>query len=150
MSQEWLYRASGALEGPDVTRELATEFGFICRTAYTEGTETLIAHVASVDFGDVIHLYFAGPTSGTLLGAFRVVGPVKHPHPEFFGKAVHKTKLRTVLDGPLKDYLAEKATGYTADPTLKLFTGWPIVPEETRSPSYIKEMFPGRNALVKR
>lgn len=149
MSHEWLYRATGALEGSDVTRELAEEFGFICRSAYTEGTETLIAQVANVDFGDVIHLYFAGPSTGTLLGAYRVVGPVKHPHPEYFGKAVHKTKLRTVADGPLKDHLGEK-TIYAPDSTLKLFTGWPIVPEETRSPSYIKEMFPGRSTLVKR
>ncbi len=149
MSQEWLYRATGALERPDVTRGLAVEYGFICRTAYTEGTEQLIAHVASVDFGDIIHLYYAGPTGGSLLGAFRVVGPNKHPNPEFFGKAVHKTKLRTVADGSLRDHLVANE-GYTPDPTLKLYCGWPVVTEEVRSPSYIKEMFPGRNALVKR
>jgi len=119
------------------------------RRAYTEGTEQLIAHVASVDFGDIIHLYFAATTSGSLLGAFRVVGPNKHPNPEYFGKAVHKTKLRTVADGPLRDHLVANE-GYTPDSTLKLYCGWPVVAEEVRSPSYIKEMFPGRNALVKR
>lgn len=132
-----------------MTREIAIEFGFICRTAHAEGVESMIAHVASVDFGDAIHLYFAGPTSGSLLGAFRVVGPNKHPNPEFFGKAVHGTRLRTVLDGPLKDRLVA-CGGYTPDPKLGVYCGWLIVPEEMRSPSYIKEMFPGRNALVKR
>ena len=106
------------------------------------------AHVAAVDFGDIIHLYFAAGSTGTLLGAYRVVGPVKHPHAEYFGPAVTRTKLRTVLDSPLRDFL-ERAE-YKQDGPVGAYCGWLIVPEEARSPSYIREMFPGKNALVKR
>ncbi len=147
MSQEWLYRATGAQEGLDATRELAAEFGFISRNPFSE-TGAMIAHVGGVDFGDIIHLYFAAGSTGTLLGAFRVVGPAKHPHGEIFGKAVPKTKLRTVLDSPLKEFL--ERSEYKPDATLAAYCGWPIVAEEARSPSYIREMFPGKNALVKR
>ena len=70
--------------------------------------------------------------------------------PNNFGQAVHKTKLRTVADGLLCDHLVANE-GYIPDSTLiKLYCGWPVVAKEVRSPSYIKEMFPGRNALVKR
>lgn len=147
MNHEWLYRATGAQEGLEVTRELAAEYGFISRNPHAE-TGAMIAHVAGVDFGDIIHLYFAAGSTGTLLGAYRVVGPVKHPHGEIFGPAVTRTKLRTVLESPLKEFL--ERSNYQQDVSLGAYCGWPIVPEEARSPSYIREMFPGKNALVKR
>lgn len=149
MQQEWLYRASGAKEGPEVTRAIAEEFGFICRSATAGGAGAMIANVGNVTFGDVIHLYFATPTGGTLLGAFRVVPPTKHPHGEFFGKAVSGSALRLVVDGPLKDRLLA-CPGYAIDAKHEAYCGWPVVPEEIHSPSYARSLFPGRNALVRR
>ncbi len=136
------------MEAADETRRLAEEDGFIYRNAFAEGLQKMIANVSSVDFGHVIHLYFVGPGGGELLGAFRVIGPFKHPHPEWFGKAVTQTTLRTVIGGPLKERL--DASKYEPDPQLKVYCGWPVVPDETRSPAYIRELFPGRNSLQAR
>lgn len=148
--REWLYRASGAKAGPEATRELADQFGFICRSAFVDADkEQMIANVGRVDFGDVIHLYFVDDAGGRSLGAFRLVGPNRHPHGEYFAGAVAKTRLRRVADGPLREEL-QRHDGYERDPRLHEFCGWPVIVEELKSPSYARDLFPGRNALVLR
>lgn len=149
--QEWLYRASTAQAEPSVTRQFAEQFGFICRTAFADAAQAqMIANVAKVDFGDVIHLYYVDAEGGRSLGAYRVVGPHRHPQGQLFGAAVPKTKLRTVADGPLRDALRDKDSGYAVDPRVGEFCGWPVVRDEHPSPSYIRELFVGRNSLVPR
>lgn len=146
--QEWLYRASNAKATFDETRELVDRFGFICRNAYSDSTKTqMIANVANVDFG-TIHLYYVDASGGRPLGAYRVVAPHKHPNGALFAGAVPKTTLRKVVDPELIELLKER--GYEADPKLGEFTGWPVIPAELRSPSYLASLFPGRNALVLR
>lgn len=149
--QEWLYRASNARADSTSTKEFADEFGFICRTAFADVAHAqMIANVAKVDFGDVVHLYFVdGEGSGRSLGAYRVVGPHRHPRGQLFGAAVPKTKLRTVADGPLREALKDDS-GYAVDPRVGEFCGWPVVPDEHVSPSYLRELFTGRNTLVPR
>ncbi len=146
--REWLYRASGAKAGSEATRELAEGYGFICRSAFAEAAkEQMIANVGRVDFGDVIHLYFVDDGGGRSLGAFRLVGPNRHPHAEYFAGAVPKTRLRRVAEGPLQAQLRAQE-GYEPDPRLHEFCGWPVVAEDRLSPSYVRDMFPGRNSLV--
>ncbi len=148
--QEWLYRASDAKAGSEATKELADQFGFVCRNPFTDAAQPqLIANVARVTFQDIIHLYFVGADGGELLGAFRVVGPNRHANALYFGAAIPKTTLRRVAPGPLHDRLTQLA-GYSVDPRSGEYCGWPVVPEELRSPSYIRELFTGRNALVPR
>lgn len=132
-----------------MTLELATELGFICRGARDEGMKARSTDVAHVDVGDAMHFYFANAAGGTLLGVFRIVAPFKHPSPHLFGKAAPGTALRTVLPGPLKDRL-DALEAYEIDPAFGTYCGWPVVPDELRSPSYIPQLFPGRNALVRR
>lgn len=146
--QEWLYRASDAGASADETRALADEFGFVCRSAFADAAQSqLIANVARVGFGDIIHLYFADAKAGQSLGAFRVVGPNRHPNGAQFGAAIPKTTLRRVAAGALRERLPES---YKVDPKLGEFCGWPVVREERSSPSFLRELFPGRNALVPR
>lgn len=148
--QEWLYRASDAKAGADATRALADEFGFVCRNAFADAEQPkLIANVANVRFADIIHLYFVDADGGRSLGAFRVVGPNRHPNAEHFGAAVPKTTLRRVAAGSLRDRLQD-LPGYEADPRIGAYCGWPVVREERSSPSFVRELFPGRSALVPR
>ncbi len=148
--QEWLYRASDAKAGAEETQELADQFGFVCRNAFADAAQPqLTATVARVTFQDIIHLYFVAPGGGKSLGAFRVVGPHRHPNAEYFGAAIPKTTLRRVVAGPLHERLL-RAEGYAVDPKTGEFCGWPVVREEMRSPIYGKALFPGRNALVPR
>lgn len=148
--REWLYRASSAKTGPEATQELADKFGFICRSAFAEAAkEQMIANVGKVDFGDVIHLYYVDEAGGRSLGAFRLVGPHRHPHGEYFGGAVPRTRLRRVAVGPLQEQL-QQVEGYEPDPRLQEFCGWPVVQEERSSPIYVRDLFPGRNSLVPR
>jgi hypothetical protein len=148
--QEWLYRASNAKADSEATREIVERFGFICRSAFVDDTKTqMIANVAKVDFGDIIHLYFVDASGGHPLGAFRVVAPHKHPNGALFAAAVPKTTLRKLADGELRQHLTEQP-GYEPDPKLGEYTGWPVIPAEQRSPTYLASLFPGRNALVLR
>lgn len=148
--QEWLYRASNAKADSEATREIVDRFGFIHRSAYVDDTKTqMIANVGKVDFGDIIHLYFVDGAVGRPLGAFRVVAPHKHPNGALFGAAVPKTTLRKLVDGELKEHL-KASPGHEPDPKLGEYTGWPVIPSEQRSPSYLAALFPGRNALVLR
>lgn len=149
--REWFYRASNA--GPDAarTRIFADDFGFICRSAFADAEHVqMIANVAKVDFGDVIHLYHVDDQGGSSLGAFRVVGPHRHPRGELFGAAVPKTKLRTVAEGPLREALSRPDSGYAVDPRLREYCGWPVIREDRHSPSYTRDLFVGRNTLVPR
>ncbi|WAS93651.1 hypothetical protein [Nannocystis punicea] len=147
--QEWLYRASNAKANADNTQTLVDDFGFICRSAFADVAHAqMIANVAKVDFGDVVHLYFVdGEGGGRSLGAYRVVGPHRHPRGNLFGAAVPKTKLRTVADDELREKLRE---GYAVDPRVGEFCGWPVIRDEHASPSYVKDLFVGRNTLVPR
>lgn len=149
--QEWLYRASDAQADPTLTQQFADEYGFICRTAFTaaDGPQ-MIANVAKVDFGDVVHLYYVDAEGGRSLGAYRVVGPNRHPQGEIFGAAVPKTRLRTVADSPLRDALRDPGSGYSVDPRVGEFCGWPVVREDHPSPAYARNLFVGRNTLVPR
>jgi hypothetical protein len=145
--QEWLYRASNAKADSTTTRHFAEDLGFVCRTAFADAEQAqMIANVAKVDFGDVVHLYFVGEDGGQALGAFRIVGPHRHPRGRLFGAAVPKTKLRTVADEPLREALRD--AGYAVDPRLGEFCGWPVIHDEHPSPTYHRELFPGRNTLV--
>lgn len=145
--QEWLYRASGAKAGFEATQELAEEFGFVCRNAVSRSGQ-LIANVAGVTYGDVIHLYFVGPEGGRSLGAFRVVGPNNHPNAEFFGAGIPKTTLRQVaVTGRLHERLRE-LPGYEVEPQSGAYCGWPVVRDDRSSPAFDSALFPGRNALV--
>ncbi|MFY0537538.1 hypothetical protein [Nannocystis pusilla] len=147
--QEWLYRASNARADSSTTQEIADNFGFICRSAFADVAHAqMIANVAKVDFGDVIHLYFVDAEGGgRSLGAYRVVGPHRHPQGALFGAAVPKTKLRTVADDELRGKLRPD---YVVDPRVGEFCGWPVVRDEHPSPSYVKDLFVGRNTLVPR
>ncbi|MDC0722420.1 hypothetical protein [Nannocystis bainbridge] len=147
--QEWLYRASNAKADAAKTQTIVDDFGFICRSAYADvANAQMIANVAKVDFGDIIHLYFIdGEGGGRSLGAYRVVGPHKHPRGALFGAAVPKTKLRTVADDELRDVLRPD---YAVDPRIGEFCGWPVIRDEQPSPSYVKDLFSGRNTLVPR
>lgn len=148
--REWLYRASTTKADEDKTRELVEQFGFICRSAYADAAQPqLIANVGKVTFQDVIHLYFVDGSGGRLVGAFRVIGPNKHAEPTYFAAALPKTTLRRVAPGALLDRLRE-TPGYSPDPKLGDFTGWPVAREEVRSPAFTRDLFPGRNALVPR
>ncbi|MDC0670098.1 hypothetical protein [Nannocystis radixulma] len=148
---EWLYRASNAKADSTSTQTFADEFGFICRSAFADVAHAqMIANVAKVDFGDVVHLYFVDSEgAGRSLGAYRVVGPHRHPRGQLFGAAVPKTKLRTVADGPLRDRLRDDS-GYAVDPRVGEFCGWPVVRDDHVSPSYVRDLFVGRNTLVPR
>ena len=148
-THEWLYRANTSKEGLDVTRGLAREYGFISRNAFADAAkEQMIPHVAQVSFGDLIHLYFVDPSGGLPLGAFRVVGPNKHPRPELFAAGVTgASTLRRVAAGELADVLA-RLDGYAPDPKLAAYCGWPVVAEERPSPIYAQSLFPGRNSLA--
>lgn len=147
--QEWLYRASNAKADSDATRGLVDRFGFIHRSAFADATKKqMIANVAKVGVGDIIHLYFVEGEAGHPLGAYRVVAPFRHPNGALFTAAIPKTSLRRVADAGLKDEL--KAAGYEPDPQVGEFCGWPVIADEHRSPSYLAALFPGRNALVLR
>lgn len=149
--QEWLYRASNAKADSTSTQELAENFGFICRSAFADAAQSqMIANVAKVDFGDIVHLYFVDTEGGRSLGAYRVVGPHRHPQGQLFGAAVPKTKLRTVAEGPLRDALSQPNSGYAVDPRVGEFCGWPVVRDEHPSPSWVRDLFVGRNTLVPR
>ena len=98
-----------------------------------------------IDFRHVIHLYFVDAGGGEAIGSFRVVGVRNHPRPELFGAAVEKVPtLRTVVDPGLIELLRR---GYTPDTKLGVFTGWPVVPSDERTPAYDPRLFPGQNAL---
>ena len=148
-THEWLYRANTSKEGLEVTRSLLENYGFIVRSAYAEGDkEQMIASVAQIAFGDVIHLYFAGAGGGVPLGAYRIVGPNNHPRPELFASGVKGAlTLRTVAPGELDDHLRENK-GYAPDPRLAAFCGWPVVPDEHPSPIYSPSRFPGRSTIA--
>jgi len=148
-THEWLYRASTSKEGQEVTRGLLETYGFIVRSAYAEGDkELMIAHVAQIGFGDVIHLYLAGTGGSVTLGAFRIVGPNNHPRPELFASGVKGAlTLRTVAPGELDDHLRE-TKGYEPDPRLAAYCGWPVVPDERPSPTYNSSRFPGRSTIA--
>lgn len=148
-THEWLYRASTSREGLEVTRGLAREYGFIHRNPFADAAkEQMIANVGQVAFGDVIHLYFVDSSGGLPLGAFRVVGPNKHPRPELFAAAVTgASTLRRVAPGELAERLAP-LDGYAPDPRLAAYCGWPVVPDERPSPIYAASLFPGRNSLA--
>lgn len=147
--QEWLYRASNAKANSDATRELVDRFGFIHRNPYADSTKTqMIANVGKVGVGDIIHLYFVDTSGGRQLGAFRVVAPYRHPNPAPFAAAVPRTTLRKLAAGELRDFLL--GAGYEPDPQIHELCGWPVIPDEHHSPTYLASMFPGRNALVLR
>jgi len=149
--QEWLYRASNAKADSDATRGLVDRFGFIHRSAFADATKKqMIANVAKVGVGDIIHLYFVEGEAGHPLGAYRVVAPFRHPNGALFTAAVPKTSLRRVADAGLREEL--KTAGYEVDPQINEFCGWPVIADEEqhRSPTYLAALFPGRNALVLR
>ena len=148
-TQEWLYRANTSKEGLEVTRGLLRDYGFLVRNAYVEGEkEQMIPHVAQVAFRDLIHVYFVDPSGGTALGCYRVVGPNNHPRPELFAAGVTgASTLRRVAPGELADHLRDSG-GYDPDPRLATYCGWPVVPDERRSPIYSPSLFPGRNSIA--
>jgi hypothetical protein len=149
--QEWLYRASNAKADLEATRGLVDRFGFIHRSAFADTTKKqMIANVAKVGVGDIIHMFFVDDSGGRPLGTYRVVAPFRHPTGSLFAAAVPKTTLRRVVDPELREQL--KDAGYEPDPQIGEFCGWPVIADEEdhRSPSYLAALFPGRNALVPR
>lgn len=142
--REWLYRASPSGENRDGTRKIADDFGFICRSVFADATKSQrIPHVKSVDFDDVIHLYFVDDGGGEVIGSYRV-SLRGHPRKELFGAGVEGPVLRTVVDPALIELLRPC---YAPDPKLGVFTGWPVVKVDEKAPSYHPGMFPGQNAL---
>lgn len=142
--REWLYRASQAGEDLDGTRRIADEFGFICRSAFADAAkEQRIPHVKTVNFGDVIHLYFVGAGGGEAIGSYRV-GLLGHERKERFGRGIAGPALREVVDPELIEVLRES---YAPDPKLGVFTGWPVVKVDEKGPMYHPGLFPGNNAL---
>ena len=149
--QEWLFRASNAKADSDTTLQIVERFGFIASNAYADPTKKqMMANVAKVGVGDIIHLYFVDGEAGQPLGAYRVVAPFRHPNGALYTAAIPKTSLRRIADPEMREAL--KAAGYEPDPQLNELCGWPVVvdEEEHRSPSYLAALFPGRNTLVLR
>jgi|JI9StandDraft_1071089.scaffolds.fasta_scaffold285192_2 hypothetical protein len=149
--QEWLFRASNAKADSDTTLQIVERFGFIASNAYADPTKKqMMANVAKVGVGDIIHLYFVDGDGGRPIGAFRVVAPFRHPNGALYTAAIPKTSLRRIADPEMREAL--KAAGYEPDPQLNELCGWPVVvdEEEHRSPSYLAALFPGRNTLVLR
>ncbi len=144
--QEWLYRASPAREDRERTTAIVRDFGFICRNPFADAAKKQwIANVQKVDFRHIIHLYFIDGDGGAAIGSFRVIAPKNHPRLAHFASAVEGAPaLRTVAQGDLAEFLR---MGYTPDPRLGVFCGWPVVLAETSGPAYDPGLFPGQNAL---
>lgn len=151
---EWLYKATPTMVPFEPTRRLAVDDGFLCRSAYkTNGAR--VANTQHVEFGDLLHMYFAEHGRATIIGTFEVVGPNEHPHGTVFGPCVNGTTLFAVADANfakrLRGINGTNGEGYGPDPVVKQFTGWALISRlDVKTPAYAGAFFPGMVTLARR
>lgn len=128
---EWFYKATNTKLDAGGTAMLANR-GFLCRSAYT-GSETFVANVRRVQFGDTIHFFFITRQRAHPIGAFEVVTkqafqPGKHsPAMGDIGAVVPDTALYEIENPAFIEDLDDKTSpAYQPDPVRKKFTGWLI------------------------
>lgn len=152
---EWVYKATTARRDFEDTRELATKYGFIARSAYSK-SKKLIANVRKVAVGDFLHFYYRRPErpEPVLLGSFRVRDASSDPRR--FDAVSPEGALVAVKQSPENKALLEslyrvpkhpRGAAYVDDPVLHRMTGWFVETVEPFGPAYEKSLFPGQGTL---
>lgn len=129
---QWVYKATRARIDYQGTENLAVNYNFLCRSAYT-GKGVRPARVSKVMPGDIIHFYYRLDHKRVeTIGSFTVIDGGKG-HPDRFSSYVAGTALVGVKEDDKKliqllekDHRAEPNRGYVRDPVLKMFTGWAL------------------------
>jgi len=131
MSQ-WVYKATTTKISYEDTRNLATKYNFLARSAFTR-TGARPSRVSKVMPDDIIHFYYRlRDKQVETIGSFRVInGGVRFP--DRFSDYVAMTALVGVKDTSTdmiraleKDHKLDPDKGYARDSVLKVFTGWAI------------------------
>jgi hypothetical protein len=133
------------------TQSLAVDEGFLCRSAFEENG-TRADNTQHVQFGDLIHLYFSGGGTVSIIGTFQIIGPNKHAAPGRFGKGIAGTALFEIADAAFETKLATMPgqQGYAPDPVLKKMTGWILQSRpDVGTPEYADAPFKNQATLVK-
>lgn len=149
---EWFYKATPKKVTFEATQKLALDDSFLCRSAHTLNGPR-VGNTMAVEFGDIIHFYFSQPGHGVIdIGSFEVVSPEKHPHPEWFGAMVPKTRLFQIDDEGFEQRLQDLPgkEGYRPDPVLKKLTGWILKRrDDVPTPEYDGRLFPPKTSFVR-
>lgn len=148
---DWFYKATPTKVSFEDTRSLAVNEGFLCRSAFeTNGSRA--DNTQYVNFGDLLHIYFAGDGDPNVIGSFQVVGPNKHADPSRFGRSVKGTRLFEVANPAFESTLRAMGgdEGYDLDPVLKKMTGWILLNRpDVSTPSFAEAPFTNRATLVR-
>jgi hypothetical protein len=148
---QWVYKATPARIDYQGTENLAVNYNFLCRSAYTrKGARP--ARVREVMPGDIIHFYYRlGPGQVKTIGSFVVIDGAK-AYPDRFSGYVAGTALVGVKEDNKrlihlleKDNRADPNKGYVRDPVLKMFTGWALEEsKDVKAPLFDQDgLFPG-------
>lgn len=86
----WAYKATTSKADMATTASFADNYGFLCRSAYTEAGAKA-PRVWMVRTGDVIHFYYVTSNRPDhAIGTFEVVDSATHPRPELFGEPTQR------------------------------------------------------------
>ncbi len=148
---QWVYKATPARIGYPDTKNLAVNYNFLCRSAFTrKGARP--ARVREVMPGDTIHFYYRlGTGQVKTIGSFSVVDGAQVHSDRFTGYVAgtalvgvreDSKKLINLLE---KDHRADPNRGYVRDPVLKVFTGWALEEiKNVKAPPFDQDgLFPG-------